>query len=267
MNPIDSTVAWLTWRQLFAGRRLWVVIMLGLAPSLIAIIFRTSGAEASRIAETLTTLYKDVVVGTVLPLVALAFGTNAFAGEVDDGTLLYLLVKPVARWRIVITKFAVAVAATIAVVLPALLLPRLITGGAPDIPEKFLVSYIVAGSVAAMLYVAIFLALGVATRRAFMFGLTYVIGFEQLLTRTIVGFRVLSVREFAATIAESFRPVAAVAEAAAPAPRREFPFGGGLMAPEPVAMDTVMIVGALFLVVGLGFALWKLIRYEVAERL
>jgi ABC-2 type transport system permease protein len=265
---MNTTVAWLTWRQLFAGRRLWVVLILGLAPSLIAIMFRTTGADASRITETLTTLFKDVVVGTVLPLVALVFGTNAFAGEVDDGTLLYLLVKPVARWRIVITKFAVAAAATIVVLVPALVLPRLIIGGAPDIPEQFLVSYVVAGSVAAVLYVAGFLALGVATRRAVMIGLLYVIGFEQVLTRSIVGFRVLSVREFASTIAESFRPVAAVAAAApAPALGRGSPLGGALLTPGPVSMDTVMIVGGLILVIGLGYALWMLVRYEVAERL
>jgi hypothetical protein len=119
-----------------------------------------------------------------------------------------------------------------------------------------------------VLYVAGFLALGVATRRAFMFGLLYVIGFEQVLSRTIVGFRVFSVREFAATIAEAFRPVAAVAAASpAPALGRGSPFGGALTAPGPVPMDTVMVVGGLILVVGLGYALFKLIRYEVAERL
>ena len=49
-----------------------------------------------------------LVVRTVLPLVALVLGTAALGSEIDDGTIVYLLIKPIARRWIV---FATAVVA------------------------------------------------------------------------------------------------------------------------------------------------------------
>ena len=34
----------------------------------------------------------------VLPLAAVLFGTGAFGAENDEGTILYLLAKPISRW-------------------------------------------------------------------------------------------------------------------------------------------------------------------------
>ena len=42
-----------------------------------------------------------LVVRTVMPLVALIVGTAALGSEIEDGTAVYLMVKPIARWRIV----------------------------------------------------------------------------------------------------------------------------------------------------------------------
>ena len=36
-----------------------------------------------------------------MPLVALIFGTAAIGSEIEDGTAVYLIVKPIPRWRIV----------------------------------------------------------------------------------------------------------------------------------------------------------------------
>ena len=41
-GPIDSTVLWLTWRQLFARRRLYLAAAFSLAPLVIALVFRVS---------------------------------------------------------------------------------------------------------------------------------------------------------------------------------------------------------------------------------
>ena len=50
--------------------------------------------NADRILDTL-------VVRTVLPLVALVVGTAALGSEIEDGTAVYLMIKPIPRWRIV----------------------------------------------------------------------------------------------------------------------------------------------------------------------
>ena len=45
-------------------------------------------------------------IGVLLPLVAVIVGTSALGSELDDGTIVYLLARPVPRWRIVIVKLA-----------------------------------------------------------------------------------------------------------------------------------------------------------------
>ena len=42
-----------------------------------------------------------LVVRIVLPLVALVFGTAALGSELEDGTAVHLLTKPIRRWPIV----------------------------------------------------------------------------------------------------------------------------------------------------------------------
>ncbi len=245
------TVVWLTWRQLFAGRRLLVVSLLALAPALIAVIFRVvvsrpDGLGMDGAEDFLSTLSSDIVVGTILPLAAVVFGTSAFGGEVDDGTLVYLLVKPIARWRVVLSKYVVAVGSTIAIAIPAIMLPWLIDR-TPGLTIRFPMGYLAGAVVGAFIYSAIFLTLGIASRRALVIGLLYVIGFENVLSRSVVGFKVFAVREYAATVAHK------VGEFVGDAP--------------PVTLDTVYVMGTIMLVGFLGLSVWKLWRYEVAERL
>ena len=63
-----------------------------------------------------------MLVRTVLPLVALVLGTAALGSELEDGTAVYLMIKPVPRWRIVGAKMLVAAGLTVALVVPSTLL-------------------------------------------------------------------------------------------------------------------------------------------------
>ena len=58
---------------------------------LIALLIRVSGGQpdADRVLDTL-------VVRTVMPLVALIVGTAAIGSEIEDGTAVYLMIKPIA---------------------------------------------------------------------------------------------------------------------------------------------------------------------------
>src|SRR6185437_7360196 len=101
---LNRTVMWLTWRQLFARRRIWLAVAFALAPLLFTLVFMVVGDDGTdaRVGF-LGVLQRDIVIGTLLPLAAVIFGTTAFGGEVDDGTLVYLLVKPIPRWQVVLS--------------------------------------------------------------------------------------------------------------------------------------------------------------------
>ena len=246
--PFNSTVVWLTRRQLFARRRVYVALAVLLIPMLIALLVRFNAAEGDLDAVgSLSTIYREIVMGVLLPLTALVFGTSAFGGEVDDGTLIYLMVKPVPRWQLTFSKYLVAFLATVTVVVPSIVLAWLaMQNGAPfQVPLAYSLGVIVG----AMIYCAIFVTLGITSRRALAIGLLYIVAFENVLARSVVGVKSLSVREFALSVSK--QAVGTAAEFNDPT----------------VPMATVYTMGAAFFVIALGLSFRKLQRYEVAERL
>lgn len=157
---VDRTLVWLSARQLFAKRRAWLALGLSLVPMLVALVFRLLVTDArGSSGDFLIGLARDLVIGALLPLTAVLFGTTAFGGDIEDGTLLYLLLKPVARWRVVLWKYVVAVACTAAVMIPAVLLPWLVVRG-PDLPIQVPLSLLAGLGVGCALYCA-----GFRTRR------------------------------------------------------------------------------------------------------
>ena len=115
--------------------------------------------------DTITATVMDrLVVSTLVPLIALVFGTSALGSELDDGTAVYLLAKPIARWRIVVAKVLVAAGLAVLVTAPAAFIAALILGGSGGLTAAF--GFAVGAAVAATLYVVIFLALSLVTGRA-----------------------------------------------------------------------------------------------------
>lgn len=244
-----TTVAWLTWRQLMARRRAWMAAGVVVLPFLLTFFYRLASEdrEGDRLVFMLL-LNREVVLGVLLPLTALIFGTTAFGGELEDGTLIYLLVKPLSRPMVALAKYVVAVAVTAGTVALAALLAWLALRNA-ELPGTFVRAFAVAVLVGAVLYGGIFSYLGLFTRRGLVVGLLYVIVFENILARNLPGVRWLSVREFAVTVAREV--------------------GGDVIrtATPAVPMSTVWVAGGVILAVALAMTMRSLARYELAERL
>lgn len=246
--PLNRTVLWLTWRQLFSGRRVWFALAFALAPLAFTLAFRlvADDGDASRVVF-YQGVSREIALGVLLPLAGVVFGSTAFGGEVDDGTLVYLLVKPVPRWTLVLSKFAVATVSTFAIGVVALTLPWLALTN-PALSLDVLTAFLIAAAVASAIYVALFLSLGLTTKRALVAGLIYVILFEGVISRNLQGLRVFSVREYGL----------AVAQAAS---------NGTIVMPGTVTMSTVRWMGTIMFLGAMIWTLRKLIHYEVAERL
>jgi ABC-2 type transport system permease protein len=245
--PLNRTVIWLTRRQLFAKQRLFVAVGLALVPTMIALINRLNTADPTYSSDFLSTVYREIVIGVILPITALVFGTSAFGGEMDDGTLIYLMVKPLPRWQIILSKYVVAVLSTVAVVTPAIFAAWLTTSS-PN-PVRLPIGYAVGAAIGALLYCAVFLAMGITSRRALAFGLLYVIAFENVLTRNILGAKSLSIREFSLSVTRKILGAAS-------------DFVG-----YNVSMGTVYTMGTIFLGAAMIVAVAQLRKFEVAERL
>jgi ABC-2 type transport system permease protein len=121
-----------------------------------------------------------------LPLVALLAATAVLGPEVDDGSIVYLLSKPVSRHVIAASKFVVAWAATMA--LGAL--PLLVAGLVLDVSDpRQAVAWGVGGAVAGTAYTALFLGLAAFTRHAVVIGLLFALLWEGVLGSVLEGIR------------------------------------------------------------------------------
>lgn len=245
---IEPTVAWLTIRQLFVRRRLIVAAVFAVIPLAIAIVFITTHAAGDpERARFPLQLYRDITLTVLVPLVTVVLGTSAFGVEVEDGTLVYLLVKPIARWRIVITRYLTVILASVAVVLPMLSLPWIVL--AADVSARMVLSFAAGSALAIVLYSVVFVSLGFLTKRALVMGLLYIVVIELVISEQVAGVKSLSVREFANTV---------IGRLAA---------GDHGIVPGQVSLTTVTVSTIVTLIVVSAVAMRRLTRYELAERL
>ena len=176
------------------------ILLLALIPILVAAVYRLGSDEMNPLPiEFAAGMLDALVIATVLPLAALVFGTGALGAEIEDGTAVYLLAKPVARWRIVLVKIAVAAGATIALVLPPAVLASVIVLGGDE--AALTPAFAGAVAVGAVVYCALFVALSVLTSRALLFGLAYVLVWEGIIPGIFDATRWISVRQYTVGVA------------------------------------------------------------------
>ena len=129
---MNGVIAGITLRQLLSRRRTLLLLLLGGVLVLVAGIFRLAGEEARAMAFT-SGLLDNLGVRTLMPLVALLFGTGAIGAEIEDGTAIFLLAKPLSRRTVVLTKLVIAAACSILLTCgPMLLAEPTIAGTALD---------------------------------------------------------------------------------------------------------------------------------------
>lgn len=96
-------------RDLTRPRRLfWVFALILIAPGL-ALLVRLSLHSHFHGASFYQDICTTIVYGFVLVLLSVLFATGAITSELEQKTIVYLLTRPVARWRILLAKYLAAV--------------------------------------------------------------------------------------------------------------------------------------------------------------
>ena len=117
--------------------------------------------------------------GILVPFATLWLGTSAIGDLIDDRLLVYLWLKPVARWQLP----AAAVLATFSVVVPLTAVPltaSALVAGAGDVA----LAAFLAASLGALAYAGLFVAAGLWFRRAVWWGLAFVLVWENVVANT-----------------------------------------------------------------------------------
>ena len=112
---MNSTVASLTSRSLLGRKRTLVLMLLPAALLALCVLARVlAGLDSELERELEGALAPDLLwafgIAILMPLLSLIAGTGSIGPEIDDGSIVYLLAKPLNRYSIVVTKLAVAIA-------------------------------------------------------------------------------------------------------------------------------------------------------------
>ena len=184
---MNGTIAKLALAALLGRRRFWLlvafpVIMIGLT-ALVAVM-----AGDDEFGWQMVGLLGYPL---VLPLVAILAASSVLGPEVDDGSIVYLLSKPVNRHAVAISKWVVAWVATLVVGAGSVLAAGLVVE-----PGEQAAAWLVASLVAGTTYSALFLALSAVTRHAVVIGLVFVLIWENLLGSIFSGVAWLSINDW-----------------------------------------------------------------------
>ncbi len=112
--------------------------------------------------------------GAVVPIVTLAFSGGALGDLRDDQTLVYLWLRPMDRWPIVVG----AVLAGITVSIPFATLPVVVAAAVLNVGSQMVVAALLTSLVGVVAYAAVFVLLGLVVRNSIVWGLAYVIVWE-----------------------------------------------------------------------------------------
>ena len=239
---MNGVIAGITLRQLLSRRRTILLLLLGGVMILVALALRI-GAEGANLPRFAAVLLETFGVATLMPLVALLFGTATIGAELEEGTAIYLLAKPVPRWVTLLTKLVVAAVCSIALTcIPVLLAGQLAGGG----QNGMVLAFTIAAAVGSVIYCAIFVALSLITSRALIFGLGYILIWEGVLAGLFAGTQTFSVRQH----------TLAIADALTDAPSAIFS--------APLGLGTALVVGSAVVVLATFIAIRRLSLIEIA---
>ena len=195
-------IARVTLRALLGRRRTILMLLLAAVPILVGLLVRAYSDGIGEVAAPLDGL----VVRIVLPLIALVFGTAALGMELEDGTGVHLLTKPISRWQIIVAKTFVAGTLTAALIVPSTVISGLLMGGFNSAAIEVTFAFALANIVGSYLYTAIFLVLSVITTRGLIIGLAYALIWEAVVAGLLPGSQIFSVREYLNGIAITLAP-------------------------------------------------------------
>ena len=233
---MNATIARITARGLFGRRRF--LLLLPLPVLLVGLAF-LADAFGARPDEWAAPVLVALGFGVVLPVMALIVGTGVLGSEIDDGTVVHILAKPLPRSEIIFSKLAVAVLVTTLTVG----IPMYVAGLIAGLP-KFAFALLVASALGAVAYTSLFLALSLVTRRPVLLGLVYVLVWEGLLGNLLSGTRVLSIQQYVVAVADKLATTD--------------------LLDGKVSMGVSLVMSAIFTLAGVVIAIDRLRSFSVA---
>jgi ABC-2 type transport system permease protein len=180
-----------------------------------------------------------------VPITALIFASSALGDLTDDSTLVYLWVRPLRRWVVVIAAFLAALTVTIPLVVVPLAIAAALTGAGSEL----VVGTVLASTLGIVAYAGLFTALGLRVQRALVWGLLYILIWEGFVARGGDNAARLAVRSITATLLQD----------GAGGPEAGIDVRLAVLSPTTALIAPFVVAG-----VALLYASWRLRRQDVA---
>lgn len=132
----------------------------------------------------------------LIPVAAMVFGTASLGDPIEDGTYVYLWLRPIRRGLITLAAYVV----TASTVLVVAVVPTVASAAIIEPAPEVVVGATVAAAAAALAYSAVFVLMGHLTSRALAWGVGYLLIWEQFVSRGGRGLGALSVHSHAASL-------------------------------------------------------------------
>ena len=187
-------------RSIATRGRLVAIGSLAIVSVLLAVVVRSSTPDDLLVAAV---GYANANIGTLIPIAALVFGAAALGDLIDDGSIVYLWLRPLPTWVHVVAAWA----ATVSVALPVVALPVVAATPLIDPSAEAVGSAALAAVVGVVAYSALFVLAGVRFRRALPWGIVYILIWEGFVAHAGETATKLAVRSYLRSILSSITDV------------------------------------------------------------
>jgi len=165
-------------RQLLTRGRVLALLALGILLGVVALSVRLADSLEDPLRSSVEIF--DVIGFTlVVPIVALVFAGAALGDSREDGTLVYLWLRPMDRWPVVVGAWLAAVS----VALPLTVIPMGVSALITGVGEGLLAATVLAAVVGVLVYSAVFLLLGLLLKNSIIWGIGYILIWEGLIAQ------------------------------------------------------------------------------------
>jgi ABC-2 type transport system permease protein len=174
-----ATLFWLTFRRLFWSASTLMVLFPLAGGALFLLRKHYDRIENIDLAfQAFSNFIVIVYVGFLVPVAALAYGTGSLGADREDRTLLFLLMRPVPRWLVALTKFAASLPPALGLTAGGFWLYCRLAGPAGSLAYQLFLPTVIQMTVA---YLALFYLFAVVSRHSTIVALIYAFFIELLL--------------------------------------------------------------------------------------
>ncbi len=160
-------------KQLITKGRLIGIVIVGVLPILLGWVI---GAQSNDPLEAGVGFVSYMGLSILVPIVALIFASASLGDTREDGTLVYLWLRPISRLSVSTGAWA----ASVTIALPLTVIPMAVSALLLDVGNNVVTATIITSILAVVAYSGLFVTLGLIVKNPVLWGLAYIFIWEAI---------------------------------------------------------------------------------------